>query len=231
MIRRLDLSRYTVLMLDMNNTFMFDEDRFSHTEDFHATYRSVGGGDLTSNQVKEIILACYHGMSRDYENEDKYDDFPSLRHGLRHYGGAVESELERLVEVFAIHEHGIVSPAHAEIIQNLAQSHQLRLLANIWSPKLLWLGSLRQAGVLQCFEKIFFSSDSRSIKPSLALFRHAMNGLNCPPEHILFIGDNLRCDILGAKQAGMDTLWLNDALCDHPAADYRLPSLLQLPLP
>jgi len=79
------LDKFPVLLLDMNGTFMFGEDRFGADEDFHTTYRSVGGRRLSAAEVTRFIRACYYGMSRDYDNPERYDDFPSLTEGLQRY--------------------------------------------------------------------------------------------------------------------------------------------------
>src|SRR5688572_3224563 len=77
------LDRFPVLCLDMNGTFMFGEDRFDNGEDFHRTYSSVGGSKLSASEVTHFIRDCYDGMSRDYSDPARYDDFPSLREGFR----------------------------------------------------------------------------------------------------------------------------------------------------
>ena len=56
------LDTFPVLLLDMNGTFMFGEDRFAVGEDFHATYRSVGGSRLSAAKVTRFIRACYDDM-------------------------------------------------------------------------------------------------------------------------------------------------------------------------
>ncbi|BAC90879.1 HAD family hydrolase [Gloeobacter violaceus] len=45
---------------------------------------------------------------------------------------------------------------------------------------------------------------------------------------VLFVGDSLRCDILGAKAAGLSTAWINPSGTAHPAADIVVPGLIEL---
>ena len=56
------LDGFSVHLLDMNGTFMFGQDRFGPDEDFHATYRALGGTALGSDQVRESIRGCHEGM-------------------------------------------------------------------------------------------------------------------------------------------------------------------------
>lgn len=45
-------------------------------------------------------------------------------------------------------------------------------------------------------------------KPERAIFHAAANAIGVPPENILFIGDNIEADIIGAANAGMQTAWM-----------------------
>ena len=46
-------------------------------------------------------------------------------------------------------------------------------------------------------------------KPSSYLFDEALSQLNIPAEMVLMVGDNLRTDIIGGKNLGMQTVWVN----------------------
>src|SRR3989475_7468800 len=61
---------------------------------------------------------------------------------------------------------------------------------------------------LDRFVVTVFSSDTSSIKPSRKLFDQAVSALPVPRSEIVFVGDNLRCDIGGAAGAGLATVWL-----------------------
>lgn len=59
------LDRFSVVLLDMNSTFMFDEDRFGPEHDYAATYRSFGGR-LPSGHVRRLVQACYDRLDALY---------------------------------------------------------------------------------------------------------------------------------------------------------------------
>jgi hypothetical protein len=94
------LDKFSVLLLDMNGTFMFSQDRFGEAEDFYGTYRSVGGSRLPSAEVSRLILACHKGMCADYADPRCQDDFPTLAEGFRRYAQPPEEELPFLMRVF-----------------------------------------------------------------------------------------------------------------------------------
>jgi hypothetical protein len=104
------LDKYSVLLLDMNGTFIFGEDRFGVTEDFYATYRAVGGERLNPSEVNRAIRDCYEGMLNLCKNPQHFDNFPSLAEGLQRYAFVPASELHLLETVFTMHELGASRP-------------------------------------------------------------------------------------------------------------------------
>jgi putative hydrolase of the HAD superfamily/5'-nucleotidase len=221
------LDQFSVLLLDMNSTFMFGEDRFGAGENFYATYRALGGVTLTPTQVSAGIRSCYEAMLRLCRSPQNYDDFPSLGEGLRRYADVPDSELPLLEQIFTLHERGSVPPAYATLLRRLSQTHQLGLVTNIWACKEAWLSEFDRAGISDVFTCKIFSSDSRSIKPSQTLFRCALQSF---PEdsRVLFVGDSLRRDIDPAKGLGLATLWVNTRGEVSPYADYTLSRLLAI---
>jgi putative hydrolase of the HAD superfamily len=221
------LDQFSVLLLDMNGTFMFGEDRFGADEDFYATYCALGGTALGPNEVRTAIRSCYEGMLGICRSPEKFDSFLSLAEGLRRYAGAPEGELPLLERVFAAHERGFIPPDYAALLCRLSKTHQLGLVSNIWARKEPWLAEFDRAGISDVFACKVFSSDGRSIKPSEVLFRRALESF---PEdsRILFVGDSLRRDVEPAKALGLATAWINPRGGDSPCADYVLPSLLAI---
>ena len=208
------LSRFTVVLLDMNGTVMFGGDRFGPEQDFAATYRALGGGRLAANVVQGIIAACYATMGAIYEDPARCDSFPTVLDTLRALPAGCdlpEADLELLERVIAQHELGSIPLAYARAITRLAATHRLGLVANILSRKGLWLEEFERAGVLHHFATTVFSSDSSSIKPSRKLFDQAVTALAAPRSEVVFVGDSLRCDIGGATAAGLAAVWIDRA--------------------
>jgi putative hydrolase of the HAD superfamily len=222
------LEKYQVVLFDLNGVIMFGHDRFGAGQDYRRTYHALGGRNLTAEQVRGYITRCYEGMHADYHNPARYDDFPSLREGLVRYGDAPADELELLELVFSLHECGLVPAACAELLSRLSRTHRLGLVSNIWAPKYMWQREFERSGIADLFEHVVFSSDCRSVKPSSKLFREALRGVQAAPEEVLFVGDNLRCDMEGAKSLGMKTAWVSELPGSYPSVDYRLGSVFEL---
>ncbi len=65
------LKEKKALLLDMNSTFMFEEDRFGENEDFSTYYKKIGGS-LKKKELNHIIMSAY-----------KYLDIMMKRVGLK----------------------------------------------------------------------------------------------------------------------------------------------------
>lgn len=90
-----------------------------------------------------------------------------------------------------------------------------------------------QLGLRSRTDCVFISEVFGSRKPEAAIFRAAASALNVPCEQVLFVGDNPKLDVFGAKAVGMTTAWLNrgttwPAEINDIAPDYVLNSLIEL---
>ena len=215
------LSRFAAVLLDMNGTLMFGGDRFGPDQDYAATYRTLGASRLAPEVVQAIVAACYDTMERIYNDPARCDSFPPVLDTLR-----------TLPQAQGLDDRGQVPDPYAVSLRSLARSHPLGLVANILSRKDLWLEEFRRAGVLDLFVVTVFSSDGSSVKPSRRLFDQAANALPVPRSQVVFVGDSLRCDIAGAANAGLATVWIDRAgsglRAGDPQPDFVVRDLLEL---
>ncbi len=69
---------------------------------------------------------------------------------------------------------------------------------------------LKESGLTNYFDKIFISEESGYAKPDRRFFDWAIERTNEQDRtKILMIGDSLTSDMLGGKNAGIDTCWFN----------------------
>ncbi len=67
------------------------------------------------------------------------------------------------------------------------------------------------------FEFSIYSSEVPYRKPHPSIFQLALARLNLDPAEVLFVGDNLNADVVGAQSVGMPTAWLNREGKDLPS--------------
>ena len=68
-------------------------------------------------------------------------------------------------------------------------------------------GRIRSTGLDKYLEKIYVSEWMGAAKPSPEFFDIVLAGVNEPKESCIVIGDSLTSDMLGAKNAGLDSAW------------------------
>ena len=91
---------------------------------------------------------------------------------------------------------------------------------------------LESAGISHYFQKIFISEDTGFHKPEKGYFDYCFARIpDFDPKKTVMVGDSLTSDILGGKNAGITTVWVNpERRLPHPeiVPDYEIESLAQL---
>ena len=69
------------------------------------------------------------------------------------------------------------------------------------------LPEIRATGIDSYFDPIVISGDYGFRKPDPRLFQAALDGIGAAPEEVLFVGNDMYRDVLGAGQMGMKTVF------------------------
>lgn len=214
------------LLLDMNSTFMFGEDRFGDAEDFSAYYFKIGGV-LPRDGVNGIIRAVYEYLDTRYPDENYRHDFPSLESAIHEVAGEILNgdDIRKVIDTFTFHELGYIPNEYAAALHELHQLFTLAAVIDIWSPKPAWLKEFERAGVSGLFSATSFSSDHGMVKPSPKPFELVLSQLGIASVEAVVVGDSPRRDLGGAKSAGIDCILVGGA--EHPDALKSFKSLLE----
>jgi HAD superfamily hydrolase (TIGR01549 family) len=205
-------SSKNTLLLDMNSTFMFGEDKFSLSEDFSKYYHEIGGS-LEKDTVNQIIRSVYDYLSVLYPDEKYRHKFPTLKEAIRYsYREHLpEDEIEKIIKTFSFHEIGYIPKEYIEVLHQLSEIFQLAVVIDIWSPKLEWISLFKKIGINKLFSASSFSSDHGMVKPSPKPFELVVKALGVKNEQCLVIGDSERRDLGGAIAAGIDCVLVGGA--------------------
>ncbi len=206
------IDRFEVILLDQGRTFLFDCDRFGPEQDYHATYRDLGGHRLNVREVRELVERVMDHMFHIYHSGDRLEDFPTVHAALRELGNEhlPAEEHDHLENLIAVHEGGHISDRHRKTITSLARTHRLGIVSNIFAQSRRFMENLKRSGVSDCFEHVFWSSGYGWIKPSPRIFPHVLGWFGVRPEKVLMVGDNLQRDIAPAAAAGCATAWVRN---------------------
>ncbi|UZR92749.1 YjjG family noncanonical pyrimidine nucleotidase [Chondrinema litorale] len=114
-----------------------------------------------------------------------------------------------------------------EVLDYLAERYDLHILTNGFED--VQEIKLTNSGIRDYFKCIITSESTGKTKPHKEIFDFALSHSKAELEQSIMIGDNLKTDILGAYQAGMDSIYYNPVgkKQDHTAL-YEIKKLLEL---
>lgn len=101
--------------------------------------------------------------------------------------------------------------------------------AGIWllsnAQRMFTAWELDRLGLTDCFDGIYLSSDYGCKKPDPRFFRQLLEDRNIPAESAVMIGNDGACDIAGAQNVGLHTLYIRSNISPNeplPQADFVL---------
>ncbi len=98
----------------------------------------------------------------------------------------------------------------AEVLREVkADGYKIGLISNTgMTPGYAFRAFLEQADLARYFDIMAFSDEMLLAKPSVAMFDRTLRDMETAPEDTVHIGDHLKNDVLGAKAAGLRTIWI-----------------------
>lgn len=133
---------------------------------------------------------------------------------LDHSRTMEESVLEEVESAYStplLHVPPCLSSGAREILQRVKESGcKIGLISNTGrTPGYILRMVLDLMGILPFFDVLTFSDEVRVRKPNPQIFLHHLQELQVRPTMALHIGDDLRCDVGGAKSVGMRAIHLD----------------------
>ncbi|MDE0222933.1 MAG: HAD family hydrolase [Spirochaetaceae bacterium] len=91
------------------------------------------------------------------------------------------------------------------------RGYRIGILSNTpWgTPPWAWHEELERHGLAERCDLALFCGDVGWRKPARPLFRAALSHFACRPEHCVFVGDDPRWDVRGARRAGITPLLID----------------------
>ena len=121
-------------------------------------------------------------------------------------------------------------PGAREAVESLSRKYKLYIASNGTSH--VQAGRLESANISHFFQDIFISQDIGVNKPDRAYFERCFARIpGFDRKKAMIVGDSLSSDILGGKQAGMLTCWVNaggKSCPENLRPDYEIRALSQL---
>jgi putative hydrolase of the HAD superfamily len=108
------------------------------------------------------------------------------------------------------------------------QDYLLGIISNGWGE--FQTHAIEGLGIKSYFDVILISDFEQIRKPQPEIFHRAAQRLGVMSQDCIFVGDNPEADIIGAKNAGMKTIWKRNLSWKEPkAADAMIDELHEIP--
>lgn len=174
----------------------------------------------TIEYALRIGVSSWEGLWADLSGPENNADLKELRafapeyrarswsNALKDFKISDESLALEMSEKFQSVRHGrhFVYPETVEVLESCAENFRLGMITN-GAPGIQW-EKINASGVRKYFEHIVVSGDVGVGKPDPEIFHIAMKRFGMRPGNCLVIGDSLRSDITGAKNAGIRSVWV-----------------------
>ena len=116
-------------------------------------------------------------------------------------------------------------PENADALRRMrAEGFRLGLVSNITLLGSLVREDLARLGISDLFDTIILSSEMGVRKPHPDIYAAALDGLGLPAARALFVGDRLREDIGGPREAGMAAVLTHQFRQEIPTPDTPRPA-------
>lgn len=182
--------------------------RYSEVNDCH--WKALERGELTRDQVVTGRFAAFFGEQ-----------------GIQVDAAAVA----KTYETYLSQGHWFLPGAEETVKQKLYGKYKLYLASN--GTAVVQKGRMTSADLYPYFEESFVSQELGHNKPSKEYFDAAFARIpGFDPNECLMVGDSLTSDILGGKNAGLRTVWVNPhhkIAPDHLKPDFEIELLADLP--
>ena len=123
-----------------------------------------------------------------------------------------QAGMEELLKLYygEIYSHRLVYPDVEPALKELRQAGvRMGIVSNTTNPGPLKDHERRQVGLDGYFEFSIYSSEVPYRKPHPSIFQLALDRLKLGPKEVLFVGDNVQADVIGAQHVGIPAAWLN----------------------
>ena len=179
----------------------------------------------------------FHPMIENSRITNKEAHFEiALKKLISHFNIPLNEDLnlKKLLEIYylEVYSERKLYPEVISVLNSLKNiGVRMGVVSNTTNPKFMKDNEMQGAGLAPFFDFAIYSTDTPYRKPHPSIFQLAIESLKMKPEEILFVGDNISLDIIGANNVGMKSAWINRERKNKSKdgePDYELHSLIDL---
>ena len=217
------MARITAVTFDLWQTLLMDNPeqgraRMQVRLDGAVAALAKAGRDFEPEHVREAYRACYRTCHAIREEERDVSFGQQVAFFIGHIeDGLLDKLPEHTVaeitaaycDSFYVFPPRVHEEADEALRQVKADGYKVGLISNTgMTPGYAFRAFLKEKGLAHYFDVMAYSDEMLLAKPSVPMFERTLKDLGAEPEETVHVGDHLRNDVLGAKEAGLRTIWI-----------------------
>jgi putative hydrolase of the HAD superfamily len=221
----------TLLMIEKNHAFYSPAVKSMHT------FLSQNGIQVTFTDFREAYIKARDAL---YEEADVKMEEPHfnirVKNTLQNLGFPTQAEsnlVQGATDAFCgeFMNYVRIDENAASVLCGLHGKYRLGVVSNFAIPECVQK-LLEQNGLDNLFDVVIVSAAVNKRKPNPEIFRHALEKLQLAPSEAVFVGDTVDADIIGPKQLGMKTVYIErrpQKELENVKPDQTIKNLKELP--
>ena len=163
--------------------------------------------------VREDFLAIYRRLRKEFHDRSNFSRNSLWQEVFFYYCVAVDSDLLVRWETDyweTVKNHTILFPEVTGVLTYLRTRYEIALITNTQGQKVTGTHRISLYPELEKFFKVIVvaGEGGTPAKPDPRPFHQCLDKLGILPSEAVYIGDDWRIDICGARDAGMHPIWL-----------------------
>ncbi len=212
------MKKYTAIFFDLDHTLWdFDTNSRETLIELHMQYQLENLG-INQKEFLVTFKKINTGLWNLYDTGQIKQEVIRLQrfHRIFQELGVDEYELSLKFSADYVSQSpkkGNLLPYAKEALDHLQPIYPMHIITNGFSE----IQGIKMAsgGISHYFESVVTSELAGHKKPSKEIFEYALNQNKLQPHEVVMIGDNLLTDMVGAKNASIDTIYFNPEKVKH----------------
>lgn len=139
-----------------------------------------------------------------------------------------DESINRMADLYLQHlpNHNHLFPNCIEVLDLLKNDYQLHLITNGFDE--VQSHKVNNSGLKNYFPYMLTAETAGIKKPDPRIFQRALKDTGATPENSVMIGDSYEADILGARRAGLRTIWFRTTQEEIPEGEMVVQDLADI---
>jgi putative hydrolase of the HAD superfamily len=157
---------------------------------------------VSLNEKENVLLALKTMVRNGYKSRNSFHKKIIDTWDLEYTDEELEQNWFEKYDKFSVSVYKLM-----DTLEYLNTKYKLAIITNGLSY--MQNKKIDELGIRKYFKEIIISEDIGIRKPEKEIFLLCCNRLNIKPLEAVYIGDNYEIDIIGANNAGLNSIWIN----------------------